>query len=828
MDFNKSQKKLIENVFGVYLVSAPVGTGKTTILTERIIKAIELGVNPKEILGLTFTNRAAEEMFDKIKAKIKNKEILGDLTIKTFHGFCAYFVRTEAKAVGVFTDFVIFDEEERVEVLENILEKHPEYDSFGDNGFNRFRVLNNILEKLYKYRINKLEKEIGCKVIDYEIDDSLKKIGKEYLKSLSDQNALDFAELVFLTVQILCTNEKIRKRWSSQYKFIQVDEFQDTHFSEYLVIKELAKTHRNVSFIGDLDQTIYTWRGSDPFFIISLVKHHFPEFKELSLDINYRFNKNILLAVKSFLKSFNYSSTKKLDSYDFDNKSTKKAIEVFNGYNLNEEVSWVISNIREIRKENPKSRIAVLSRTNYLIKQISGIFSGKNILHITVDKYEFFRKQEVKDIYAYLKIIFNKFDLESAYRLIKRPARNIGPATIKDIRDKGSSIGLKVSDFLSFKSYNFNEPFENLIKKWKGGRIVVLDTETTGTNVIKDNIIQIYAVEVVNGKPGKDFHFFLKSEILVGTSEEIHGISDDFLKEKGDDPIKVLKDLKNFIGSDVVVGHNIIFDLSMIEENGRRRGMEFNFNEYYDTLDLSRRLLDMPNYKLTTLAEELGLAQATHDAKDDVLATVGLLGILVEKLEKDYKERITLFNKYSPKFIKLANSINFWHKTIKEKRPSEALEYIWENSGLKDFYNKDEKKEDRFKSIEQLIKLFKGRDDISRSADEVLRELINYASFNKGLDFLALEDGEIPIVTPHQVKGLEFDYVFVVGMNDYKFPIRSKTGDIEEEKRLFYVSLTRASEKIFLSYSNFDYYSRPMTISPFIKYIDEKYVDFKN
>jgi DNA helicase-2/ATP-dependent DNA helicase PcrA len=672
-----------------------------------------------------------------------------------------------------------------------------------------------------------LEKEIGCKVVDYEIDDSLKRIGKEYLKSLSDQNALDFAELVFLTVQILCTNEKIRKRWSSQYKFIQIDEFQDTHLSEYLVIKELAKTHRNVSFIGDLDQTIYTWRGSDPFFIINLVKHHFAEFKEFSLDINYRFNKNILLAVKSFLKSFNYSSTKKLDSHDINNNSTEKSIEVFNGYNLNEEVSWVISNIKNIRKEKPRSRIAVLSRTNYLIKQISGIFFGKNILHITVDKYEFFRKQEIKDVYAYLKIIFNKFDLESAYRLVKRPARNIGPATIKDIRDKGSAVGLKVSDFLNFKSYNFNEPFENLIKKWKSGRIIVLDTETTGTNVIKDNIIQIYAVEVINGKAEKDFYFFLKSEILVGTSEEIHGISDDFLKEKGDDPIKVLKDLKKFIGSDVVVGHNIIFDLSMIEENGRRRGVEFNFNEYYDTLDLSRRLLDMPNYKLTTLAEELGLAQATHDAKDDVLATVGLLSILVKKLEKDYKERIKLFNKYSPKFIKLANLINFWHKTVREKRPAEALEYIWENSGLKDFYNKDEKREERFQSIEQLIKLFKEKDDVDRSADEVLRELINHASFNKGLDFLALEDGEIPIVTPHQVKGLEFDYVFVVGMNDYKFPIRSKTGDIEEEKRLFYVSLTRAKEKIFLSYSNFDNYNRPMAMSPFIKYIDEKFINFK-
>ncbi|HMB65873.1 MAG TPA: 3'-5' exonuclease, partial [Patescibacteria group bacterium] len=506
----------------------------------------------------------------------------------------------------------------------------------------------------------------------------------------------------------------------------------------------------------------------------------------------------------------------------------KKCISVFGGYGLEEEVDWTVTNLKEIREKEPEARIAVLARTNFLIKHISEIFGRKGISHITVDKYEFFRKQEIKDLYAYLKIVFNRFDLESAYRIIKRPARNIGPATIKEIRKKGGSRGLKVSDFLNFASYNFREPFENLIKQWQEGRIVVLDTETTGTNVLEDEIIQIYATEVVAGEKKQEFHFYLKNTIPVGSSYEVHGLTDEFLKEKGRDPKKVLEELREFINEDIVVGHNIIFDLSVIEENGKRSDVKFNFKEYYDTLDLSRRLLEFPNYKLTTLAQNLGLAQATHDARDDVWATVDLLGILVDKLVPYRKERAELFAKHSAKFIKLANLINSWQKVIKEKRPPEVLVHIWEESGLRDYYAEDEKKEERFNSFAQLKNLFAEKDDPQKPPEVMTKELIHYASFNKGVDFLALEKGEVPVVTPHQVKGLEFDYIFIVGVNDYKFPIRNQSSDPEEEKRLFYVSLTRARKKIFLSYSRFDHYNRPLSPSPFIAFIDKEYIDFVN
>ena len=535
MEFNDLQKQIINSVNGAYLISAPVGTGKTTVLAERVITALNSGIKPEEILCLTFTNRAAEEMTERINKRIGKKGIFDALTLKTFHGFCAYFIKAEAKEIGIATDFVIFDEVDQKETLKRILSSYPELASqYSDDK----RNLLNLIDLLYDYRINKIEIDIGCTVKRFVLDKTLIKISDEYVSALQEQNALDFNELVILTLKTLYFNEKVRNKWSKRYKFIQLDEFQDTHLSEYLVVKELAKVYKNISFIGDLDQTIYGWRGSEPYFITQLFQKHFAPVQELNLEINYRFNGSILKAVKSFLTSLKKSATKAITSNN--QETDDKCIRVFGGHNISDEISWVINNIQKIQTADPKAKIAVLTRANYLINQVAEVFETKNIAHITVDKYDFFRRQEVKDLYAYLKVIFNKFDLESAYRLVLRPARNIGLATLKAIREQGGKIGLNISDFLNFKSFNFDEPFSNLIKQHADGRVIVLDTETTGKDVLRDEIIQIYALEVINGQLGEDFHYYLKNTIPVGYSEEVHGISDEFLRDKGQEPKEIL------------------------------------------------------------------------------------------------------------------------------------------------------------------------------------------------------------------------------------------------------------------------------------------------
>lgn len=820
MEFNKQQKEIIENIEGAFLVSAPVGTGKTTILTQRVIGALKDGFAPEEILCLTFTNRAAEEMSERTRVKISKKDVFDGLTIKTFHGFCAYFIKQEAKEIGVSPDFVIFEEEEQLEVMKEVLEKHPEAPVGIDS---TKREILNFAEKIYTYQLDKLYQEIGIDIENFELNKLLEEVGRDYRLTLSSQNALDFNELVLLTIRTLYLDKKIKKKWANKYRFIQLDEFQDTHLSEYLVVKELARVHKNIAFVGDLDQTIYSWRGSRPFFLYRLIKNHFPKVKELSLSKNYRFNPAILAAIKSFLKSFLKSNTRELETLG-EEGAEEKCISVFGAYNFPEEISWVIKKIKELKDKDKKAKMVVIARNNALIGRTVEIFNQKGISHITVDKYEFFRRQEIKDIYAYLKIIFNRFDLESSYRIIRRPSRNIGSATMNSIRTKGNPIGLKVSDYLNFKNYKYPEPFFNLINRWQNGRIIVLDTETTGIDVLSDEIIQIFAVEIVNGKRGEEFHYYLKNTTPVGFSEAVHGLSDKFLKENGQDPKEVLTKLKKFIGQDAVCGHNVNFDLTMILENGKRKGVDFEFNEYYDTLDMSKRLLDSPNYRLSTLAEKLGLTVATHDARDDVVATADLLAVLVEKLEKNSSTRVRLWQEHSYRFLKLATSIDSWQKIVLENRPKEAMKKIWYDSGLADYYSEDKEKDKRFSSIEELGKIFKERDNIKKRSEVSLRELIHYASLVRDINFVGLEQGKIPIVTAHQVKGLEFDYVFIIGVNEFIFPVYKS--DVEEEKRLFYVAMTRAKKKIFITYSQFKENDMPISKSPFIGYIDNKYVEF--
>ena len=816
MIFNKHQQKIIDNISGAYLVSAPVGTGKTTVLAERVITAIEQGIKSSEILCLTFTNRAAEEMSERIKKRLQNKNLFDQIVIKTFHGFCAYFIKAEAKNIGINSDFVIFDQTEQAEVLKSVLEKHS--DLLPIDEFRAKQEMYKIDEAIYKHRLNNTMNKIGCKINNTELNKDLISVNNEYQQKLTEQNALDFNELVILTLKTLYLDKKIRKKWSKKYKLIQLDEFQDTHLSEYLVVKELAKEYKNIAFIGDLDQTIYGWRGSIPHFIVDLAKKHFKPINEVHLKTNYRFNQGVLNASKLFLRSFLNPITKELKISKKEKDNKENALEIIDGYNINEEISKVISSIKKIKDKDQQAKIAVLARSNYVISQTAEIFTKNKIAHITVDKYDFFKRKEIRDIRAYLNILFNKFDLRSCLRIISLPGRNIGQSTIDNILKSGEKSGLRLSDFLDFKSYSFVEPFANLINQWNKGRIIVLDTETTGTNTLKDEIIQIYALEIVNGEIGKDFHFYIKNNIPVGVSEEVHGLSNEFLQKNGKDPKEILNQLNNFINNDIVVGHNVNFDIAMIEENSKRLKISFNINEYYDTLDISRRMIESESYKLSLLADKLGLSSATHDAKDDVLATAGLLEFLVKKLKPLQEKRINLFKKYSKKFIKLSSQINDWQSFSKKQRPPEVLKYIWEDSGLKEYYKKDKQYKKRQESIDTLIKLFKDKDDKDKQSETSLKEMIRFMSLNKDIDFLGLEKGKIPIITIHQAKGLEFDYVFIIGVNEYKFP--TNRGDLEEEKRLFYVAITRARKKIFISYSKFDNYGRPMSKSRFIDYIE--------
>ncbi|MDO9510099.1 MAG: UvrD-helicase domain-containing protein, partial [Candidatus Magasanikbacteria bacterium] len=713
MQFNEQQQKIIDTVFGAHLISAPVGTGKTTILSERVVSALKNGIKPEEILCLTFTNKAAGEMVVRIKAKITQIEIVNALTIKTFHGFCANIVKAEAKELGLNTDFAIIDEEEQMQIFENILEEYPELKEVRND---------KLFNKISRSRLTEMENIIGCNTPQVSLTKTEEQIKDKYFKKLTDLNVLDFNELVVYTLRILYLEDNLKKKWIGRYKFIQVDEFQDTHLSEYLVVKELAKVHKNITFIGDLDQTIYSWRGSNPLFIAKIFKVHFAPVIEHNLTENFRFNPHLLSAVKSFLSNFVNSYTKELTTRN--NGGKEKCISMFGGFDFKEEISFVINELKRLRIEEPDATVAILSRGHSLIRESVINFEEKNEPFITVDKFRFFRRQEIKDLLACIKIIFNKFDTESAARLSVRPEKIMTAPAFKKMISEIEFTGLRVCDFFSFANFGLSEPFEKLVHTVDKGRLVVLDTETTGINPMYDEIIQIFAQEIVNGIPGDKRHFYLKNSIPVGLSENIHGLSDEFLKEKGEDSKTVLTEIISFIGKDVIVGHNVYFDFKMIVENCRRLDVKQNIKEFYDTLDLSRRFIKSENYKLSTLSKILNLSTATHSADDDVAATIDLFLYLAKQLKKHVKEREKFFKEYGNKFLSLALKMENWRKVIKDFRPDKAVEFIFTDSGLKKYYEEDDKDDEKIKNVQLLLNFLAHYDDIEKEPENSLQEMV--------------------------------------------------------------------------------------------------------
>lgn len=814
MNFNPEQLAIIKNLKGAFLINAPVGTGKTTVLTQRVVEAVAAGFVPERILCLTFTNRAADEMRQRLRIAVKEKNIFDNIGIHTFHGWCAYFLKNEAKNLGLSADFTIMDDDDQAGLLKNISCGYEDKLSFKDGGSKN--ELHRLADDLYHYRLAQLEQKIGIRVTA-SVDPLKESLGAEYERALDQQNALDFNYLVLETMNALYIHEDLRRKWSERYDFIQLDEFQDTHLSEYLVVKELAKKSKNIALIGDLDQTIYSWRGSQPQKISAVFKQHFAPVQELSLRTNYRSRPELLMVVKKVLNGFSQAATQAelLNSNRTDSESTDDCLHLFNGHDFKEEIEWVIERVKILRQENPEQTIAVLSRSHGLINQAAEIFVARNVPHLTVDHYNFFRRQEIKDALAHLKILFNRFDLDSAYRLAARPPKDLGEKTLDNIRQNNQDAGLRISDFLYLPNFSRPEPFAQLLDEYADGRLIVLDTETTGLNPARDEIIQFYAQEIINGQAEHALHCYLKNTVGVGASAAVHGLSDDFLADNGQSPVEALRQLKAFIGSSPVIGHNIKFDLSMILANGQRQGVEFEFKNFYDTLDLAKRLIFTDSYKLSALAKLFNLGGATHSADEDVGATIELLAILTSKLSLHRQERVANFGLYAKKFIRLASQITNWQHIIANERPALAVAKIIDDSGLRDYYASLDDGDKRLAGLESLIKFFGQHDQLNATPFDSLRDGLNLAALSKNIDFLALDQGQIPILTIHQAKGLEFDHVFLLGLNEGQMPF-FKTTDQEEERRLFYVAVTRARRSINLSYANFDRYGRPMAKSRFL------------
>ncbi|NLM38563.1 MAG: UvrD-helicase domain-containing protein [Firmicutes bacterium] len=774
-----AQRKFIECVDRSILLHACVGTGKTFALANRAAEAIRRGILAERILCVTFTNRAAEEMRQRIELYCPADS--HKVVTRTFHSLCAWIIRQGAVKLGIPQDFCIIDEDDAQDIIDDL--KLPKLVHLSAS------TIYYVLEA-YKLYGRVVPPEEGPALQRSTVE----RLYALYHRELAAYKALDFSDLILLTHRAFKPNGPLADEWSTRFDLVQVDEMQDTTLMEYEVVAHLARKAQNLVLAGDFDQTIYEWRGSVPETVIDRFRQDFPRQEYMTFVENHRATETLVRAAGSVVSALSKTAPRPAKA------ATKgDPIMIHSAPDERSEAGWIAQEIKRLRRRGvPYKDIGVLCRSNKRARAVSGVLEAEQVPHITVEAYEFFRRQEVKDCMARLRFLLNSEDRVSARRILQRPASGVGDATMKRIEDAGKS-GLRLTDLFSLSALDYGDPFELVLNAVQHSTLIVFDCETTGIDPLEDDIIELAAYKIHKGALVDTFHRYLKPRKPVGRSVYVHGITDAFLTENGEKPRDVLRDFVDFIGGGILVGHNVVFDIRMLESACSRNEIAFVRDNYADTLSLARRFMETNSYKLGDLAERLSLShRPTHRAIDDVATTWELLKYLVPRIERGAAERRRTVQAAAHVFRPLAEQIDRWRSLMTELRPYQLLDLILEESGLFDYYRREE---NRLRNIDELRNTAREIDDRKLPPLQALEAFVSFAALVRNIDRIDRQD-RVAVITIHQAKGLEFDVVFMPGLVHYEFPNYGamREGRIDEETRIFYVGLTRAKQKLYMSW----------------------------
>ncbi len=416
---NSEQRKAVEYNEGPLMVVAGAGSGKTRVLTYKIAHLIDIGYQPENILALTFTNKAANEMKERIKELIGAKSI--SLWMGTFHSIFAKILRVESKHLGYRPNFSIYDTDDTHSLVQNIMSNlNIDIESISPNSV-RHRIS-------YCKNHMIMPKEFRKKHISSMNDEKVAEIYDEYQNRLFENNSMDFEDLLLKPIELFNKNERIHQKYKKKFDYILVDEFQDTNKAQYELLKLLVSRNGNLCVVGDDAQSIYSWRGAN-FKNITDFEIDFPKHKIFKLEQNYRSTKTILQAADSVIRHNKEQIIKTLWTENNDG-------ELLTLIRCADEKDEAFQIAKHIKKEVTKKKLslnefAVLYRTNAQSRAIEDIFRKERIPYIILGGIEFYKRKEVKDVVAYLRVISNQNDEESLLRIMNFPQRGIGSTTLK-------------------------------------------------------------------------------------------------------------------------------------------------------------------------------------------------------------------------------------------------------------------------------------------------------------------------------------------------------------------------------------------------------------
>ena len=500
---NDKQKEAVLHMDGPCLVIAGAGSGKTKVLTTRIANLIDSGVSPYNILAITFTNKAAKEMRERLELLVPNNNAF----VGTFHSFGVRIIRENYDLLGLNRNFTILDSDDVTTIIKRIM-KEKNIDSkecapaYIRNRISFIKNENMSIAEIEKFFNTPAEK------IAYEIY-------KEYINILKNNNSVDFDDLLLLPVKLFKNNPEVLEKYQDRFKYILIDEYQDTNEVQYSLTKLLAKKHQNIFIVGDPDQSIYMFRGANYKNILNFEK----DYKNaviIPLEENYRSTSNILNAANSVIRNNKERKEKNLWS----SKGDGVKVKYLRAYDEKNEVDLVISEIKKLLESGYKKKdIAIFYRTNGQARVVEEQFLKANLPYKVVGSFYFYARKEIKDLICYLRLILNSDDEISLRRIINVPKRKIGPSTINNLENMARAMN--VSMFEAIETGKELE-FKNLILELRK------DSESLSLTELIDDILDKSGMRKEYETEGS-----LEADLRLENLEEFKSITASFEEQTG-------------------------------------------------------------------------------------------------------------------------------------------------------------------------------------------------------------------------------------------------------------------------------------------------------
>ncbi|MCQ2981981.1 MAG: UvrD-helicase domain-containing protein [Treponemataceae bacterium] len=683
-ELNPEQFRAVSTTEGALLIIAGAGSGKTRVITFRISHMLDTGIPQSAILALTFTNKAAREMEERVKSLTGRK--LQNLTVSTFHAFGVRILRQDIDKLGWRTNFSIYDDTDRNQLIK-------------DTG----RELGFSADALDVYKIGNLFSNIKIGRWNWEhANDAYRQLYEKYQEGLKLYNAVDFDDLIGLPIRLFKEHPEVLAKYRERYKYIMVDEFQDTSLQQYEFMHLLAD--KNVAVVGDDDQSIYSWRGAN-YENIRMFERDFPEVQEIRLEQNYRSTETILAAANGVISH----NTNRKDKSLWSGNGSGRPIEIYMPENEAAEADFIAETIQSICMQEKRSydQFGVLIRANTLSRAIEEAFLNMNVPYTMSGGTSFFQRKEIKDVVSYLRVCANHDDDINLLRIINTPRRGIGRSCIEQLNIVAAN-----------KKCSLWDAIETVLMYHNGGVLQDnIDEESLIAETYKDDYIP-------EGELGSEMNGLLDE----GSSKPRYLMETEVRK----DPVNTTGELfaDGELGSSTVAGYNGSLGAKTIAD----------LQSFHDLIVQQRQAL-------------LG----------------GGRGALSKKVRQ------------------MVEDLNYWDFLLLENPKSDKAARF------------------KYMNIESLINGIEQWENNPDNFDTGLYAYLNRITLLSRDD---MEDdslkGKVNLMTIHASKGLEFPVVFIAGCEDGIIPhARSLEdpdgGGEEEERRLFYVAITRARDKLYLS-----------------------------